>query len=51
VTPTAFGAGTLLTPDKHLNEPMVIDLPADWTLTNTPVGQVRVSTGNSIPPR
>jgi hypothetical protein len=51
VTPTAFGAGTELSSEKHLNEPMVIYLPAGWTLTNTPVGQIRVSAGNSIPPR
>ncbi len=50
VTPTAFRAGAELSSEKRPGEPLVIDLPAGWTLTNTPAALIRASTSNSIRP-
>jgi hypothetical protein len=41
VTPAAFGGAAKASGEKTLREPLVIALPAGWTLTNSPAALVR----------
>ena len=41
VTPTAFGGAARASGERTLREPLVIALPAGWTLTNSPAELVR----------
>jgi len=45
VTPTAFGGTAKASGERILAEPLVIALPAGWTLTNSPAELVRPRKG------
>ena len=43
VTPTAFLSAASLSAEKPLGDPLVIELPTGWTLTNSPAELIRTS--------
>jgi hypothetical protein len=51
VTPSAFQAPVPVSAERSRGEPLIIDLPAGWTLTNSPAGLIRLRTDLSRPRR
>ena len=45
VTPTAFGGAAPVSGERNLRKPLVIALPAGWTLTNSPAELARPRKG------
>ena len=45
VAPTAFHGAATPSSEKPAGEPLMIGLPAGWTLTNSPAGLIRLRKG------